>query len=82
MLHQGLHQGRYGVLPRHNRGCEPKRAGLLRRNRADAGNRHAPGELCSVFFAAFAVSKLKKRVHPIIIVLLSGLLGVLIYGVF
>ncbi|HOO43761.1 MAG TPA: chromate transporter [Bacillota bacterium] len=34
-----------------------------------------------IFAIAFAVSKLKRRVHPIIIVLISGLLGIIIYGV-
>ena len=33
-----------------------------------------------IFAVAFGVSKLKKRVHPIIIVLISGLLGLVFYG--
>ncbi len=33
-----------------------------------------------IFAVAFGVSKIKKRVHPIIIVLVSGALGLIIYG--
>ncbi len=33
-----------------------------------------------IFIVSFSVSKLKKRIHPIYIVLISGILGLLIYG--
>lgn len=33
-----------------------------------------------IFVISFAVSKLKKRIHPIYIVLLSGIMGLIIYG--
>lgn len=33
-----------------------------------------------IFAVSFAISKLKKRVHPVIIVLISGILGLIIYG--
>ncbi|MBN2539958.1 MAG: chromate transporter [Bacilli bacterium] len=33
-----------------------------------------------IFAISFAVSKLKKRIHPVIIVLISGLMGLLFYG--
>ncbi len=33
-----------------------------------------------IFAISFAVSKMKKRVHPVIIVLISGVLGLLFYG--
>lgn len=35
-----------------------------------------------IFIISFGVSKLKKRIHPIYIVLISGALGLLFYGLF
>ena len=35
-----------------------------------------------IFVIAFIISKLKKRIHPIYIVLASGILGLIIYGIF
>jgi len=33
-----------------------------------------------IFAISFVISKVKKRVHPVIIVLISGIMGLLIYG--